>query len=123
MGRINNHQQLEFRLKEFSLSVLRTIKKLPSTEENKIYGKQVIRSSSSIGANYAEAIFAHTKADFAHDLNKSRKESKETVYWLQLLAEANQIFKNDIEKLIDEAEQILRIFISSIKILKENNKL
>jgi four helix bundle protein len=55
-----NQQMLEKRLKQFSLRVLRLIKSLPKTEENITYGKQVIRSSSSIGANYAEATCVHT---------------------------------------------------------------
>lgn len=70
MNKAYSQRELEKRLKEFALRVLRFVKSLPLTEENRIYGRQVIRSSSSIGANYAEATCAHTKPDFLHDINR-----------------------------------------------------
>lgn len=117
---ITNHNQLETRLKNFSFNVLKKVKSLPHTEENKIYGKQVIRSSSSIGANYAEALCAHTKPDFLHDLNKSRKESRETVYWLELISLANPSFQAEIQTLLTEGNEIFKIFMSSVKTMKIN---
>lgn len=116
----NKQKYLEERLLNFSLSVLKLVKSLSKTDENKIYGKQIIRSSSSIGANYSEAVFAHTKQDFIHTLNISRKEAGETVYWLKLLRHVNKQKADKITEIIDENEQILRIFISSVKTGKEN---
>lgn len=110
---------MEKRLKEFSLRVLKLIKSLPKNEENRIYGKQVIRSSSSIGANYAEATCAHTTPDFLHDINKCRKEAKETVYWLELISEANPQIKPRMAELLDESHQLFKIFMSSVKTAKE----
>lgn len=120
MNKISNHEELATRLKSFSIRILKFVKLLPQTEENKIYGRQVIRSSSSIGANYAEALCAHTKLDFLHDINKCRKESNETVYWLELIYEANPSFQSKMEVLLDEAKQIFKIFMSSVKTTKEN---
>lgn len=111
-------RELEERLKKFSLDVLHVIKQLPLTEENKIYGKQVIRSSSSIGANYAEATCAHTKPDFLHDINKCRKEAKESVYWLTLIDESNSAFHSRIKEVLNESDQIFRIFMSAVKTAK-----
>ena len=119
MKTIKTHEELENRLKEFALRILRLIKSLPLTEENKIYGRQIIRSSSSMGANYAEALCAHTKLDFLHDINKSRKESRETVYWLGLIYEANPTFKKRMEDLLDESQQLFKIFTSSVKTSKQ----
>lgn len=113
-------EELEERLKKFALRVLKLVKSLPRTEENRIYGHQVIRSSSSIGANYAEATCAHTTADFLHDLNKCRKETKESAYWLELISEANPPFQKQMILLIDEVKQILKIFMSSVKTVKEH---
>lgn len=113
-------KELEERLKKFALRVLNLIRTLPQTEENKIYGKQVIRSSSSIGANYMEASCAHTKLDFLHDINKSRKEAKESVYWLELIFEANPSFQSKMIELIDESKQIYKIFMSSVKTTRNN---
>ena len=117
-----NQKDLEERLKKFALRVLKLVKNLPHTEENKIYGKQIIRSSSSIGANYAEATCAHTKPDFLHDINKSRKESKETIYWLDLIYESNPSFQSKMVELIAESKQIYKIFMSSVKTAKSNIK-
>ncbi len=110
------------RLKTFALTVLKLVKMLPKTEENRIYGRQVIRSSSSIGANYAEALCAFTSPDFLHDMNKCRKESNESVYWLELIFEANPDFQVVMTDLIDESRQLLKIFMSSVKTAKENQK-
>lgn len=118
--KVANYSQEELleRLKKFSLDVLRIVKSLPLTEENKIYGKQVIRSSSSIGANYSEASCAHTRQDFLHDINKCRKEAKETLYWLGLIRAVNKTVSLDI--ILEESSQILKIFISSVKTTKNN---
>lgn len=112
--------ELAKRLKKFSLDVLGSVKDLPKNEENKIYGRQVIRSSSSIGANYAEAACAHTKLDFLHDINKCRKESKETTYWLELIYEVNPLFQARMKPILNEANEIYRIFMSSVKTAKNN---
>lgn len=115
-----NSKILEKRLTEFALRVLRFVKTLSKTQENETYGHQIIRSSSSIGANYAEATCALTKKDFTHDINKSRKEAKETLYWLNLLAQANPQIKMRMASLIDESEQIVKIFQSSVSTAKNN---
>jgi four helix bundle protein len=113
-------RELEKKIQLFVLDVLRVLHKRSKNEENTIFIKQLIRSVSSIGANYAEAIFAHTKQDFLHIMNICRKEANETVYWLMLLKETNTSFQNEIETRIDEGTQILRIFISSVRTAKEN---
>lgn len=117
-----NHQELEKRLKDFGLRVLNLVKNLPKTEENRIFGHQVIRSATSIGANYAEAIYSHTKQDFVHCLNISRKEVSETLYWLEMISSVNPTFSLKMADIIDENKQLLKIFISSVKTTKENIK-
>lgn len=122
---MNRHEELEQRLKKFAIESVKLINRLPKSESNKVYGKQLIRSSSSIGANYSEAMCAHTRLDFLHDINKSRKEAKESVYWLELLFETNTLFKNEITLLLQEARQLFKIFMSSVKTTKinmQNNK-
>jgi|SRR3989344_2294504 len=121
MKQINKQKEFEERLKQFALRVLKLTKALPKTMENQIYCRQVIRSSSSVGANYAEATCAHTKPDFLHDINKCRKESKESVYWLELLFETNPSFQLKMRDLIGESKQIFKIFMSSVKTAKANN--
>lgn len=120
MNKVSSQKELEKRLKNFALRVMGLIKSLPKKTENIIYGRQVIRSLSSIGANYAEATCAHTKPDFLHDINKCRKESKESVYWLELIYEANPDYQTRMEDLIDESRQIFKIFASSVKTASRN---
>lgn len=112
-----NKEELQKRLKAFALDTLKIVKSLPLSEENRIYGRQVIRSSSSIGANYAEALYAHSKQDFIHSINLSRKEASETLYWLEMIQSANKTVM--VDGLMDESSQILKIFISSVKTAKE----
>lgn len=123
MSSIKNHKELEERLIKFSIDVLKLVKILPKTTENIIYGRQVIRSSSSMGANYMEATCAHTRMDFLHGINLCRKEGKETHYWLILIREANSDFADKINPVLDESQQLLKIFISSVKTTKEGVKL
>ena len=118
---IEKQRELEVRLKNYALKVLKLVDALPKTQGNKIYGTQVIRSSSSVGANYAEATCAHTKLDFLHGMNISRKEARESVYWLELLQSSNPAYNNLISPILDERQQIFKIFMSSVKTAKENN--
>lgn len=117
---IERQRELENRLKNYSTSVLELIILLPKNQGNNIYGAQIIRSSSSVGANYAEATCAHTKPDFVHAINISRKEARESVYWLELLFSTNPKYIKEIEPILDEAKQIFKIFTSSVKTAKNN---
>lgn len=117
---MKNSLDLEKRLAEFSIRILKLVKALPTTSENIIYGRQIIRSSSSIGANYAEATCALTKKDFTHDINKCRKEAKETLYWLFLIKTANPKESLRMNAIIDEAEQLVKIFQSSVATARKN---
>lgn len=110
----------ENRLKQFTLNVVRVTKLLSKTEENKIFVKQLLRSSSSIGANYAEALFAQTRQEFLHCISISRKEASESLYWIEMIYNVNTVFNDELEMLTSECEQILKIFISSVKTTKLN---
>lgn len=119
---MSKQEDLLKRLKNFSINTVKLIRDIPKTEENRIYGKQVIRSSSSIGANYSEALCAHTKPDFAHDLNKCRKESNESAYWFELLLEINPTYKDMVLPLLNESKEYVLIFTSSVKTTISNMK-
>lgn len=118
---MNNPQELRERLIIFTIRILQLTKKIPDSIENQIFTKQIIRSSSSIGANYSEAMFAHSKTEFIHCLNISRKEANETLYWLEVFKRANNRYAKIIDIEIDEALSILKILISSVKTAKNNN--
>ncbi len=114
-------EELKNRLIDFTFDVLKLLRKLPKTTENMVFFKQIIRSASSIGANYSEAMFAHSRIEFIYCINISRKEVSETIYWLEVLRRANPDFEREIDKILAEAKEILKIFISSIKTAKLNS--
>jgi four helix bundle protein len=105
---------LEKRTLEFSKEVIRLCKQLPQKVITREITGQLIRSSGSVGANYREANDALSKKDFSHRIKITRKETKETCYWLELLQEANPEFNKDIEKLLLEALELKKIFSSII---------
>lgn len=110
-------ESLYERLLKFGINCLRLVKHLPKAIYNTNYGSQLIRSSSSPGANYIEAIEGTSKKDFIYKLKTCRKETKESVHWLRLIAVANegvQGLNTDCDLLIKEASELIRIFTSSI---------
>jgi four helix bundle protein len=104
---------LEDRTLEFSKRVIRLCKELQKDVINIELIKQIIRSATSIGANYREANECLGKKDFLHRLRISRKEAKETTYWLELIIEANPEKKKEAELLLQETIE-LRNILSSI---------
>lgn len=121
MNEIKTKEDLELRLKEFCFEVIKLIRLLPKTEENRIFGRQIIRSASSMGANYAEAVYGQTRQEFLHCMSISRKETNETLYWLEMILYANPTFEKQITPLIEENKQLLKIFISSIKTIRSKD--
>ena len=107
---------LEERTFQFAKSVRRVIKTLPKTIANIEDGKQVVRSSGSTGANYIEANEALSKKDFLLRVKISRKEAKESAYWLRLINETNVLENNtEIERLIKESVELKKILSSIIE--------
>ncbi len=113
---------LKFRFKKFAIDVTRLIVKLPYNQANKVYSNQIIRSSSSSGANYRAACRAKSQVDFIYKLKIVEEETDETIYFLELIMEFNSEFKSEIEILIKEANELLSITVSSIRTAKENQK-
>lgn len=114
MSTISNSKpvyDLEERTFQYARNVRIFIKKLPDTISNVEDIKQLVRSSASIGANYIEANEALSKKDFIMRIKISRKEAKESVYWLRIIKEINE--QNDIsevDKLINEGIELKKIF-------------
>ena len=112
---MKNKYDLEERSFNFAKNVALYCKKIPRNISNIEYIKQVIRSSGSVGANYIEANEALSKKDFAMRVKISRKESKETAYWLRLLVETNsKTFQDEGLSLINESIELKKILSSII---------
>lgn len=101
------------RIFEFVILVLKEIKYIPLSVENKIITNQLIRSATSVGANDQEADGVSSKRDFIHCYTVVRKELKETRYWLSILSELDNKLKIRLQNLLKENEELIKI-ISSI---------
>ena len=101
---------LEDRTFEFARRVRAFVKKLPRTASNFEDGKQLIRSSGSIGANYIEANESLSKKDFALRVKISRKEAKESRYWIRLVEIDSEAVEEERKVLIAEVTELMKIF-------------
>ena len=111
---------LEERTIQFAEHVIDLLKQIKKDWINYSIISQLVRSASSIGANYCEATEAESKKDFIHKISISRKESKETKHWLRLLAKSNPENKDRIIFLWKEANQLLLIFSKIVNSTKLN---
>ena len=107
---------LEERTYQFAKDVRLFVKTLPKTVANIEDGKQVIKASGSVGANYIEANESLSKKDFKMRIKICRKEAKESAYWLRLINETNSLKNaNDAIKLMQEANELKKIFSSILE--------
>jgi len=107
---------LEERTFEFARKCRYFVKKLPRTLCNREDASQLVRASGSVGANYIEANEAISKKDFTHRIKISRKESKESKFWLQLVDIGTiQSLEKEREELTEEAVELMKIFSSIMR--------
>ena len=108
-------EALKVRTKGFALRVLRLYRSLPRTEEARILGSQLLRSSTSIGANYRAAFRGRSRAEFVAKLGIVLEEADETVFWLELLQEGTIFPAGKLRDLLQEANELVAIFTSSVR--------
>ena len=99
----------------FAVQVIKITAKLPRTPANFILIKQVIRSATSIGANIEEALGGHTRNDFSYGMNVSKKEARETRYWLRMLSDTNTVLQKELAELLQECEELINILTKIVK--------
>jgi four helix bundle protein len=113
----------EGRLIDFAVRIIRTAESLPKTKVRQHITGQLIRSGTSPAPNYGEAQSAESRADFVHKMKLSLKELRETKVWLQMIARADLIKPAlKVEPLINETNQLISIFVTSIKTAKKTIK-
>jgi four helix bundle protein len=103
------------RTTEFALQIVRMFVALPKTEEARVLGRQVLRSGTSVGANYRESQRARSKAEFIAKIGDCLKELDETSYWLALLVRSEIVPETNLAALRDENRQLLAIFTTISK--------
>jgi four helix bundle protein len=107
---------LEERVLRYAGRVREFVKKIPKTTANKPDSIQLIRASGSVGANYIEANEAVSRKDFIYRTKVSRKEAKESAYWLKLIdIDGAVLLASERDDLINESKELVRIFSSIIK--------
>jgi four helix bundle protein len=110
-------QDLEARTKRFALSVIQLVKKLPRSKVSDLIAHRLLKSATSIGANYREASRAQSRHDFIHKIGICEKEASETEYWLELAQDSSSI-KLTANELLRETRELLAIFVASGKTAK-----
>lgn len=106
------------RTKQLALRVIRLVESLPKNKTSNVIGGQLLRSETSVGANYRAACRAKSTADFINKLAIVEEEADESIYWLELLVESSQIKANLVTNLISEFNEIVSIVVSAIKTSK-----
>ena len=104
---------LKERTKKFALRVLKVVRSLPSTPEGRLLGNQLLRSGTSVAANYRAVCRARSRAEFLSKLAIVIEETDETAFWLEFLAEAVVIPETRLRDLISESNQLVAIFNAS----------
>lgn len=112
---MKQRRDLRERTKGFALRIVRMYGALPKTVEAQVLGKQVLRSGTSVGANFREAHRARSNAEFVAKVGNCLQELDETAYWLELLTESEIVPAARMTDLLEETDQLIAIFTTIVK--------
>ena len=112
-------QDLRTRTTDFALRIIKLYASLPKTTEAQVLGKQVLRSGTSVGANYREGHRAKSDADIVNKFETMLQELDETDYWLELLVKSTIVTSQKIESLRRETNELLAIFTTIVTKIKK----
>jgi four helix bundle protein len=114
--------QLQNRTKSFAVRVFKMVEKLPKSKGTDVIAYQLIKSSSSVAANYRAVCRAKSKADFINKLKIVEEESDESLFWLEFIADLELIHNKLLKDLIKESNELVSIFVAALKTSKTNYK-
>lgn len=114
-------EELKNRTKKFALMIILLVEKLPNNKAGNAIGNQLIRSGTSVAANYRAACRARSNADFISKITVVEEECDESLFWLELITEANLLKKEIVLDLMIEADELTAIFTASGKTARLNN--
>lgn len=112
-------QQLKNRTKAFGIRVIKMVKEIKGNKVEDILIRQIVRSATSVGANYRSALRARSKPDFISKITVAEEEADETCYWLEIMIETGVFPGKRLEPLLREAQEITAILTTSGKTAKE----
>jgi four helix bundle protein len=107
--------ELKDRTKTFAVAIIKFVRSLPSDVATVHMARQLVKSGTSVGANYRSSCRAKSIADFISKMTTVEEEADETLFWLELIVDADSAPPKAVACLMDEAEQILRIVVASIR--------
>ncbi len=114
-------EELKKRTKQFALEIIKLVEELPSTKARHTVGNQIIRSGTSVAANYRSACRARSNADFIFKITIAEEECDETLFWLELIKDAKLLNKKKLNILLKEADELTAIFTASGKTAKQKH--
>jgi four helix bundle protein len=117
---IRNQPDLKKRTKAFALRILKLVDALPKTTAGRALASQIVRSGTSVAANYRAACRARSTADFIAKMGIVEEESDETLFWLELLEESELVSATKLAAIKQEANELIAITIASIKTARRN---
>jgi four helix bundle protein len=115
-----NRNDMKDRTKQFALRIIRLSKAMPRNREADVLARQILKSGTSIGANYREAIRASSSRHFVTNLEICLREGEETIYWLELIGESEVMPLKRLTELVDECSQLLAILTATVRTSKRN---
>ncbi len=118
---IEKPEDLERRTKRFALRVIRLVRSLPNEDVGRMIGKQLLRSGTSVGANYRAACRARSPAEFCAKMGIVEEEADESAYWMELLIEAEVVKPELLVDLLAEANEPVAIVVTSIRTARKNS--
>jgi len=117
----NDKKDLRDRTKQFALSVIQMFSRIPKNTEAQVLGKQLLRSGTSVGANYREAYRGRSKAEFIAKCGDSLRALEETAYWLELLVDGKIIPPEKLAAIRTECDELIAIFVTILKRSKDTS--
>ena len=114
-----NSSQLKNRTKKYSITILDLVEKLPNTISERAVSNQIVRSGTSVGANYRAVCRARSDREFISKLSIVIEESDETLFWLEIILEKGWLNNSQIDFIWKEGNELTAIFVSTMKTIKE----
>ncbi len=115
-----DEREFKERTRNLALRVIRLVGSLPKTPVAEVIGKQLLRSGTSVGANYRAACRARSRMDAISKLSIVEEEADESIYWVDLLVESGLVAKKNVEGLLKEMDEVLAMVVASIKTMRRN---
>ncbi len=120
---VNNMNQaaLKLRTKQFALRIIKLVESLPHDQVGRVLGNQLLRSGTSVGANYRAACRSKSVADFVSKMGTVEEEADESGYWMDLLIESGKVKSTKMSALMQEANELTAIAVASINTARKSN--